>query len=315
MGIGTGDVPAFDGMHEASARVAGGSIDARAGDPRGHGRPRVLAGRRTAPCDALPRVGLLRLQRRRAGGRGRARRRPSGPLRRPRRPSRRRHAGALLGRPRRPDVLDPRERPHAVPGHRAGPTRPVDPGRPGPRSTSRSTPTRATRAGGPSVEASLPALAEAFAPTFLVSQHGCDSHALDPLAHLRLTTASYAARDATARRARSRALRRPLVRDRGRWLRRLPGRAAVVGARVARAGPSRHARRDAARLARTVGGGSARATSRRRRPRCSSTRPAACPTSPTGMRHGRWRWHSRRSNARGSCWAPEPPAADAVYEA
>ena len=38
----------------------------------------------------------------------------------------------------------------------------------------------------------LPALAEAFRPTFLVSQHGCDSHALDPLAHLRVTTASYA---------------------------------------------------------------------------------------------------------------------------
>jgi acetoin utilization protein AcuC len=30
----------------------------------------------------------------------------------------------------------------------------------------------------------LPALAEAFRPTFLVSQHGCDSHAYDPLAHL-----------------------------------------------------------------------------------------------------------------------------------
>jgi acetoin utilization protein AcuC len=38
----------------------------------------------------------------------------------------------------------------------------------------------------------LPALAEAFRPTFIVSQHGCDSHALDPLAHLRVTTASYA---------------------------------------------------------------------------------------------------------------------------
>ena len=37
----------------------------------------------------------------------------------------------------------------------------------------------------------LPALAEAFEPTFLVSQHGCDSHAYDPLAHLRLTTNAY----------------------------------------------------------------------------------------------------------------------------
>jgi acetoin utilization protein AcuC len=41
------------------------------------------------------------------------------------------------------------------------------------------------------VDLVLPALAEAFQPTFIVSQHGCDSHALDPLAHLRVTTASY----------------------------------------------------------------------------------------------------------------------------
>lgn len=37
----------------------------------------------------------------------------------------------------------------------------------------------------------VPVLADMFKPTFIVSQHGCDSHALDPLAHLRLTTASY----------------------------------------------------------------------------------------------------------------------------
>jgi acetoin utilization protein AcuC len=41
------------------------------------------------------------------------------------------------------------------------------------------------------VERLVPALADAFRPTFLVSQHGCDSHVLDPLAHLRLTTAAY----------------------------------------------------------------------------------------------------------------------------
>ncbi len=38
----------------------------------------------------------------------------------------------------------------------------------------------------------VPALAAAFGPTVLVSQHGCDSHAYDPLAHLRLTTTAYA---------------------------------------------------------------------------------------------------------------------------
>jgi acetoin utilization protein AcuC len=42
------------------------------------------------------------------------------------------------------------------------------------------------------VERAVPALADAFRPTFLVSQDGCDSHALDPLAHLRVTTAGYA---------------------------------------------------------------------------------------------------------------------------
>jgi acetoin utilization protein AcuC len=41
------------------------------------------------------------------------------------------------------------------------------------------------------VSSVVPAVADAFRPTFLVTQHGCDSHALDPLAHLRLTTASY----------------------------------------------------------------------------------------------------------------------------
>ena len=41
------------------------------------------------------------------------------------------------------------------------------------------------------LETVVPALAAAFRPTMLVTQHGCDSHLLDPLAHLRLTTAAY----------------------------------------------------------------------------------------------------------------------------
>lgn len=41
------------------------------------------------------------------------------------------------------------------------------------------------------LESVLPAVAAAFQPTMLVTQHGCDSHLLDPLAHLRLTTAAY----------------------------------------------------------------------------------------------------------------------------
>jgi len=43
------------------------------------------------------------------------------------------------------------------------------------------------------VEKLVPALADAFKPTFLVTQHGCDTHAYDPLAHLRLTTNAYRA--------------------------------------------------------------------------------------------------------------------------
>ena len=40
------------------------------------------------------------------------------------------------------------------------------------------------------LEMLLPPLAAAFGPTTLVTQHGCDSHLLDPLAHLRLSTAA-----------------------------------------------------------------------------------------------------------------------------
>ncbi len=41
------------------------------------------------------------------------------------------------------------------------------------------------------VDFMLPVLADMFKPSFIVSQHGCDTHVLDPLAHLRLSTASY----------------------------------------------------------------------------------------------------------------------------
>jgi acetoin utilization protein AcuC len=43
------------------------------------------------------------------------------------------------------------------------------------------------------LERTLPVLSDLFKPTFLVSQHGCDTHAYDPLAHLRLTTRAYRA--------------------------------------------------------------------------------------------------------------------------
>jgi acetoin utilization protein AcuC len=43
------------------------------------------------------------------------------------------------------------------------------------------------------LELVLPALAEAFQPEIVVSQHGADAHAFDPLAHLRVTTTAMGA--------------------------------------------------------------------------------------------------------------------------
>lgn len=42
------------------------------------------------------------------------------------------------------------------------------------------------------VETLLPPLCDRFRPTLIVSQHGCDGHAWDPLTHLALTTDAYA---------------------------------------------------------------------------------------------------------------------------
>jgi acetoin utilization protein AcuC len=45
----------------------------------------------------------------------------------------------------------------------------------------------------PALELVLPALAEAFQPEIVVSQHGADAHAFDPLAHLNVTTTAMGA--------------------------------------------------------------------------------------------------------------------------
>ncbi|MFL5769178.1 MAG: acetoin utilization AcuC family protein [Chloroflexota bacterium] len=61
------------------------------------------------------------------------------------------------------------------------------------------------------VEAIVPPLAAAFGPDIIVSQHGADSHAWDPLAHLRVTT--------TVMGAAARLIDRVAHRyARGRWL-------------------------------------------------------------------------------------------------
>ena len=62
-GIGTSDNPAFPGMHEASALIAGGSLAGGQGDRRRLGRPGGQHRRRAAPRDGRPGVGVLRLQR------------------------------------------------------------------------------------------------------------------------------------------------------------------------------------------------------------------------------------------------------------
>ena len=107
----------------------------------------------------------------------------------------------------------------------------------------------------------LPELAAAFAPDLIVSQHGADSHAWDPLAHLNVTTTAHGAAarlvDALAHRSRQ----RPLAGD-GWWrLRRVSGGAADLGTDLAGRRAPRDAGRDARGLARAMGdrGGTVRA--------------------------------------------------------
>ena len=56
----------------------------------------------------------------------------------------------------------------------------------------------------------VPAVVEAFEPQLLVSQHGCDSHAEDPLAHLLLSVDGAAGELSRAPRARAPSRRRPV---------------------------------------------------------------------------------------------------------
>ena len=190
MGIGPGDCPPFEGIHEASAAVAGGSIDAvdriLAGDTEhafhpGGGLHHASAARASGFCiyndvalgvararDAGHRVLYVDLDVHHGDG-----------------------TQALFWDD--PNVL-------TVSIHESGRT--LFPGSgwddemggPGAQGTAVNLPLHAYSGDGswePIVADLLPSLAEAFRPTFLVSQHGCDSHAYDPLAHLRLTTNAY----------------------------------------------------------------------------------------------------------------------------
>ena len=190
MGVGSGDVPAFHGMHEASALVVGGSIGAV---------DAILAGE--AEHAFSPAGGLHHAMRTRAAGfcvyndvaLAVARARDAG------------HRVLYVDL----DVHhgdgtqamfwdDPQVLTYSI--HETG--RSLYPGTGmveeagGAQAPGLAVNTPLDAGSGdaswwPALSLVLPRLAQAFRPTFIVSQHGCDSHALDPLAHLRLTTASY----------------------------------------------------------------------------------------------------------------------------
>ncbi len=191
MGVGTADVPAFHGMHEAAALVAGGSIGAVES---------ILDGE---ACHAFsPAGGLHHAMRTRAAGfciyndvaLAVARARDAG------------HRVLYLDL----DVHhgdgtqtlfwdDPEVLTFSIheTGHRLfpGTGMPDETGGPDAPGTAVNVPLdegAGDDAWWPIVARLVPALAGAFRPTFIVSQHGCDGHVLDPLAHLRLTTDAFA---------------------------------------------------------------------------------------------------------------------------
>jgi acetoin utilization protein AcuC len=194
-GIGPGDCPPFDLMHEASAAVAGGSIAAvdrildgqveHAFHPGG-GLHHAMAGRASGFC-IYNDVALAVARARDAGHRVM-------------------YVDLDVHHGDGTQTLfwdDPQVLTFSI--HETGMT--LFPGSgfvderggPGAAGTKVNVPLQPHSGDGSwldSVQRIVPALAEAFAPTFLVSQHGCDTHAYDPLAHLRLTTNAYRAASA-----------------------------------------------------------------------------------------------------------------------
>ena len=83
---------------------------------------------------------------------------------------------------------------------------------PGRRSTSRSIPGRASAAGSRRSSSSCRRSPSAFRPEVIVSQHGADAHAFDPLAHLHGHDDRDGRRRAAGRLAGPSARRRPLAR-------------------------------------------------------------------------------------------------------
>ena len=80
----------------------------------------------------------------------------------------------------------------------------------------------------------VPPLLREFRPQILVSQHGCDTHRLDPLAGLRLSIDAQRAAGAAIHEPGPPGGGRPLAPDRGRRLRAAPGRPQDLGAPAGR---------------------------------------------------------------------------------
>jgi len=190
MGVGTGDVPAFHGMHEVSALVAGGSTGAV---------ERILAGE--AEHAFSPAGGLHHAMRTRAAGfcvyndvaLAVAAARDAG--------HRVLYLDLDVHHGDGTQVLfweDPQVLTFSVheSGHDLYPGTGMIDETGGGAAPGLAVNAPLDRGSGDEswwavVELMLPVLADMFKPTFIVSQHGCDTHSLDPLAHLRLTTASY----------------------------------------------------------------------------------------------------------------------------
>ena len=191
LGIGPGDCPPFHGMHEVSAAIAGGSIEAarriasgeelHAFNPGG-GLHHAMAGHAAGFCiyndvalgvaaarDAGHRVLYVDIDVHHGDG-----------------------TQSLFWDD--PDVV-------TISVHETGRTlfpgtgstdESGGPGAPGSSLNVPLEPYSGEPSWVPAVERSVEAMAERFRPTVLVTQHGCDTHAWDPLAHLRVTTAAYA---------------------------------------------------------------------------------------------------------------------------
>ena len=220
-GLGTEDNPCFRGMHHASAHIAGATLEAARRVWAGRRPARRQHQRRPAPRDARPGERLLHLQRPR---RSRSRGCSTNGAERVAYVDIDVHHGDgveadLLRRPAGAHHQPARDRRRCSSPAPATPTEPA--GRtPQGTSVNVALPPGTDDAGWlRAFHAVVPPLLREFAPDVLVSQHGCDSHIEDPLAHLMLSVDGQRAAHARAARSRPRGRRRALGRDRRRRLR------------------------------------------------------------------------------------------------